>query len=165
MTITLQKQKTSKIKITTFQAGLVTGLWVVIAQAYVRVTPPSVYGICLVNHPRDLLDWSINKVLGTNFFVHGASLDIPVLTIVGIVSGSLVATARHKEFSFRRAKDPLNSLLHGFLVAIFGLLLGYCSVHIVMGVAYGSLIAILGLTAMVAGVFTAIRYVKWRARR
>jgi hypothetical protein len=157
-------RKTPRFKISTLHAGLFTGLWVAVAQAFVGVTPPSVYGICMVNHPRDLVDWSLNNAFGTNFFIHGASIDIPVLTVIGIVGGSLFATVRNKEFSFRKAKAPLYSATYGFLVAIFGLLLGFCSVHIIMGVAYGSLIAFIGLPSMIIGVFFAIKFVRWRAR-
>jgi hypothetical protein len=163
MTVTLQKMKSQKLKITTLHAGLVTGFWAAIAQA-LWVSPPSAYGICFINHPRDLLNWSMNSGFGTSLFVHGASLDIPVLTVVGVLAGSFVATARHKEFNFRRARDPVSSLIYGFLAANFGALLGYCSIRIIMVTAYGSLIALIGVIDMIFGVFAAIKFVKWRSR-
>ncbi|MEM3614352.1 MAG: hypothetical protein QW158_04025 [Nitrososphaerales archaeon] len=153
------------VKIDKLTAGFFTGLWAAIAQAWVGVLPPSAFGICFISHPNDLFNWTINKLFGTSFYVHDPSIDLPVLTVIGVLIGASLATIQHKEFKFKMPRNPLDHYINGFMVAVFGLLLGYCSVHIIMGLMYGSIIALTGFAAMMVGVTLAIRYIKWRVRR
>ncbi len=145
-------------------AGFVTGLWAAIAQAVFFIGPPSAYGICFISHPSDLIDWIVNHLFGTALYVHDPSVDIPVLTVVGVLLGAGVATLRNKEFSFRMPRRPLDHFINGFFVAVFGLTLGYCSVHIIMAVMYGSFVALIGLMGMLTGVVISVNYLKWRVR-
>gem|GEM_PF-433144 len=153
-----------EVKVDKLSAGIVTGLWAAVAQAWVGVSPPSAYGICFVSHPSDLLDWIVNFLFGTTLYVHQPSVDIPVLTVIGVIIGASVATYQHREFSFRRPRRRLSPAIYGFMVAVFGLTLGYCSVHIIMGLAYGSVIALVGFSGMMVGVILAANYVKWSVR-
>ncbi|MEM3073889.1 MAG: hypothetical protein QXK20_04030 [Nitrososphaerales archaeon] len=153
------------VKIDKLTAGFFTGLWAAIAQAWVGVLPPSAFGICFISHPNDLFNWTINKLFGTSFYVHDPSIDLPVLTVIGVLIGASLATIQHKEFKFKMPRNPLDHYINGFMVAVFGLLLGYCSVHIIMGLMYGSIIALTGFAAMMVGVTLAVRYIKWRVRR
>ncbi len=153
------------VKVDKLTAGFFTGLWAAIAQAWVGVLPPSAFGICFISHPNDLFNWTINKLFGTSFYVHDPSIDLPVLTVIGVLIGASLATIQHKEFKFKMPRNPLDHYINGFMVAVFGLLLGYCSVHIIMGLMYGSIIALTGFAAMMVGVTLAVRYIKWRVRR
>jgi len=153
------------VKVDKLTAGFITGLWAAIAQAWVGVAPPSAFGICFISHPSDLFNWTVNKIFGTSFYVHEPSVDIPVLTVLGVLIGASLATIQHKEFKFRMPRNPLDHYINGFMVAVFGLMLGYCSVHIIMGLTYGSLIAASGFAGMMVGVALAVVYIKWSVRR
>jgi len=146
-------------------AGFVTGLWAAVAQAWVGVSPPSAYGICFISHPSDLTDWVVNKLFGTALYVHDPSVDIPVLTVVGVLVGATIATFQYREFNFRWPRQPFDHFVNGFMVAVFGLTLGYCSVHIIMGLMYGSYVAFVGFAGMMTGVILSANYIKWRVRR
>jgi hypothetical protein len=152
------------LRVDKLAAGFVTGLWAAIAQAVFFIAPPSAYGICFISHPSDLVDWIVNHLLGTTLYVHEPSVDIPVLTVVGVLVGAGLATLRNKEFDLRMPKRPLDHFINGFFVAMFGLTLGYCSVHIIMALMYGSFIALIGLVGMLTGVVISCNYIKWRVR-
>jgi hypothetical protein len=153
------------VKVDKLTAGFFTGFWAAIAQAWVGVLPPSAFGICFISHPSDLFNWTVNKIFSVSFYVHDPSLDLPVLTVLGVLIGASLATIQHKEFKFRMPRNPLDHYINGFMVAVFGLMLGYCSVHIIMGLTYGSVIALTGFAGMMLGVTLAILYIKWRVRR
>jgi len=153
------------VKVDKLTAGFFTGFWAAIAQAWVGVLPPSAFGICFISHPSDLFNWTVNKIFSVSFYVHDPSLDLPVLTVLGVLIGASLATIQHKEFKFRMPRNPLDHYINGFMVAVFGLMLGYCSVHIIMGLTYGSIIALTGFAGMMLGVTLAILYIKWRVRR
>ena len=152
-------------KVDKLVAGYVTGLWAAVAQAWVGVSPPSAFGICFISHPSDLFNWIFNKLFNTTFPLHEPSRDITLLTVVGVLIGALIASAQYKEFKFRMPRNPFDHYLNGFMVATFGLMLGYCSVHIIVGIAYGSLVAITGFAGMLVGVIVAVKYIKWSVRR
>ncbi|NHV96755.1 MAG: cytochrome C [Thaumarchaeota archaeon] len=153
------------VKVDKLTAGFFTGFWAAIAQAWVGVLPPSAFGICFISHPSDLFNWTVNKIFSVSFYVHDPSLDLPVLTVLGVLIGASLATIQHKEFKFRMPRNPLDHYINGFMVAVFGLMLGYCSVHIIMGLTYGSVIALTGFAGMMLGVTLAILYIKWRVHR
>jgi hypothetical protein len=90
--------------------------------------------------------------------------DSKYLTVVGVVLGASLSTLRNKEFNFRMPRHPLDHFINGFFVAMFGLTLGYCSVHIIMSLMYGSFIALVGLIGMLTGVVISANYIKWRVR-
>lgn len=145
-------------------AGLVTGGWAAVAVGIFGMNVPEVYGICGISHPRDLIDSIVNYLFGTNLFLSQASLTIPVLTYVGIVAGSSLSAFRSKELRLRSAPAVSSPLVYGFLVANFGMLMGYCSVRGIMLLAYGNLLAVPGIAGIVIGVVVACRYVKWRVK-
>jgi|YelNatPaOPRAMG01_1025707.scaffolds.fasta_scaffold21997_3 hypothetical protein len=153
------------IKITPFIAGLATGLWAAVAVGLLSMNVPEVYGICGISHPRDLINFVINNIFGTNLSVSKYSLTIPVLTYVGIAFGSFVSALHGRELRLRTAPEPASSAIFGFAVANFGMLMGYCSVRAVMLLAYGNLLAIPGLTGIIAGSILACRFVRWKVRR
>ncbi len=153
------------MKVDKLTAGFVTGLWAAVAQAWIYVAPPSAFGICFISHPSDLIDWIVNKMTGAALYVHDPSFDIPVLTVVGVLVGASISTIRNREFSWRLPRHPTDHFMNGFFVAVFGLTLGYCSVHIIMALMYGSFIALIGLIGMLTGVVFSANYIKWRVRR
>ncbi|HVP22910.1 MAG TPA: hypothetical protein VMS77_03240 [Conexivisphaerales archaeon] len=145
-------------------AGLVTGLWAAIAVGVFAMNVPEAFGICGISHPRDMIDFVVNRLFGTNFFLSSYSLAIPVLTYVGIVGGAALSAYRRKELKLRSVPDRAAPVIYGFAVANFGMLMGFCSVRAVMLLAYGNLLAVPGLVGILIGVVVACRYVKWRVK-
>ncbi|MGA1974928.1 MAG: cytochrome C [Conexivisphaerales archaeon] len=145
-------------------AGLVTGLWAAIAVGIFAMNIPEAFGICGISHPRDMIDFVFNKLLGTNFFLSNYSLVIPVLTYVGIVLGAAISAYQKKELRLRSVPDRASPVIYGFAVANFGMLMGFCSVRAVMLLAYGNLLAVPGLIGILIGVVVACRFVKWRVK-
>lgn len=125
---------------------------------------PEAFGICGISHPRDMIDFVFNKLLGTNFFLSNYSLVIPVLTYVGIVFGAAFSAYQKKELRLRSVPDRASPVIYGFAVANFGMLMGFCSVRAIMLLAYGNLLAVPGLVGILIGVVLACRYVKWRVK-
>lgn len=153
------------VKITPFITGLTIGAWIGIAQAWVGIHPPIVYGFCFLGHPSDLMNWNINNILGTSLYVRPASLDLPVLTVIGVFMGSWFASRRFHERRPYPLHDPIGTFMTGFAAANFGLLLGHCPIYVTGAVAYGSILLTIGLLAIIGGVYLGVRYVKWRVAR
>ncbi len=154
-----------KINVSPFQAGLVLGISAAVAQAYFKVVPPLAYGVCMVCHPRDLFNWLADHVLHISWDYSVASTNWPLLTAVGVVLGALVAARQHGEAKVRPARQRVAYFIYGFLVINFGLLLGSCPIRIVLLTAYGNLMGLAGLVAVIVGVVLGTLTLRWRARR
>jgi FtsH-binding integral membrane protein len=89
----------------------------------------------------------------------------PVLTVVGLVVGAYVASARNHEFKLKTTKHPLTSFIYGFLVMVFALILGACPLRTILRIAYGDIIAVIGFAAIALGVFIGAELIKWSAQR
>lgn len=152
------------VKVSAFAAGMVMGLGAAFIQAYLRIIPPPAYGICMVCHPKDLLNWVADHLLGTNWGNVTVSADWPVLTVVGIVVGAYVAARQHGEFHLEAAREPLFHFITGFAVINFGLILGSCPIRIIIVSAYGSLIGIVGYACMIVGIVLGSLWLRNRAR-
>jgi len=134
--------------------------------AWVRIYPPEAFTVCMIGHPNDLFSWTVNHAFGANFFVHEISLEIPLLTALGVLIGGAVAATQHKELKFKlRAEDPVWYFIIGFAVSNFGLMLGYCPIKTLGTVAYGSLQMFIGFIFIEIGAIFACRYIKWRLTR
>lgn len=85
------------LKFTPLLTGLAIGVWAGLSQALFH--PPILlnYAISMGGHPADLLDWVVNKLLGTSLYVSQISIDAPVPTVLGLVLGALIASIVHKE--------------------------------------------------------------------
>lgn len=159
-----------KIRITVnpvFATGLVMGLLAAAAQAFFKVLPPEANGICIIGHPRDLVSYLSNNLLGTNWPANESFITYPALTVIGIALGSFVSAYIHKEVAFR--PGPVNkrfaAFMFGFLVANFGLLWGACPIRTGLLISYGNVVAVAVMASIAFGVLLAIAYLKWRVRR
>ncbi len=157
--------KMPPIKVSAFQAGMVMGLGAALIQAFFEVIPPPAYGICMVCHPKDLLNWVADHLLGTTWGNVTVSVNAPVMTVVGIVLGAFAAAKQHGEFHLEAAREPLYHFMTGFLVINFGLILGSCPIRIIIVAGYGSLIGIVGFACMIVGVVAGSAWLRWRARK
>ncbi len=111
-------------KITPLVAGLAAGFSAAILQAFFKITAPPAYGICIACHTKDLINWILDKLLGMKLFVAPVYKDAaanivasnyaPVLTVVGIFVGALIAANIHKEFKLKTTHNPLLGFALGF---------------------------------------------------
>jgi hypothetical protein len=154
-----------QINVSPFTAGLVLGFGAALVQSFFKVLPPVAYGVCLVCHPKDLVNWLANAALGTDWPYSLASSAAPMLTVVGVVLGALVAAYQHGELKLRSARQPLFYFINGFLMMNFGLVLGSCPIRIVVLSAYGNLLGVLGWACVAAGVLAGTLALRWSARR
>lgn len=149
-------------------AGLVTGLIAALLQITAGVGPPNApvaYGICIACHGRDLINWIVNVIGGTNLGYGTLVAGVPVLTVVGIVAGAFISSTKNKEFKFRTTKNPGVSFVCGFAVMASALILGACPLRAVLRVAYGDAIAVVGFIAISVGVVISSAVIKVNARR
>ena len=147
--------------------GIVMGLLAAAAQAYFQVQPPVANGISFLGHPRELLNWVVNHLFGTNWPITRAFLVFPPLTVVGVLIGSFIAAARNKELKMRPGpvRKKVLAVIFGFLVANFGLLWGACDMRTALLVSYGSVLALVALAAIVVGVVLAGLYMQHSAKK
>ncbi len=154
-----------KINVSPLTAGVVLGFGAALVQAYFKVIPPSAYGICMVCHPKDLVNWIANHLLNIDWNVSIASTIWPVMTVVGLVLGSMAAAYRNGELRLRPARQPLFNFINGFLMINFGLLLGSCPIRVVLLSAYGNLVGATAWLCVVIGVGLGTWALRWNARR
>ncbi len=154
-----------RVNVSPLVAGTVLGVGAALVQAYFKVVPPVAYGVCMVCHPKDLINWIAGHLLNLDWSVSVAASDWPLLTVVGLALGALVAAYQHGEFRLRPARQPVFYFVSGFLMINFGLVLGSCPIRIVILSAYGNLIGIFGWLCVIAGVLLGIAAMRWNARR
>jgi len=154
-----------RLKVSPLAAGITLGVGAAAAQAYFHVFPPVADGFCFVCHPRDLLNWIVNTLFGTEWSISGMSATLPVLTLVGVLLGAFVASMLAKEFKWRPARERLKHLALGFVTINFGLLLGACPIKIVLQSAYGDPLGVAGWVFVIIGVVTATLFLRWSATR
>ena len=85
-------------RVTALQLGIVAALLAVLAGAFFEVRPPEAYGICMACHARDLVTWTTNRFIGTQWTLAPASLVFPVLTTIGVIIGALLGSTSSGEF-------------------------------------------------------------------
>jgi hypothetical protein len=153
------------LKESVFFAGLVLGLGAAAVQAYFRLVPPMAYGVCMVCHPKELVNWLADHLIGTHWGYSMASMEAPILTVVGVAAGAFIAARQHGEFSLRPARQQIFYFISGFLMINFGLILGSCPIRIVVLSAYGSILGFVGWGFVILGVGLGILAMRWQAGR
>lgn len=109
---------------------------------------PRAYGICIVCHARDMVNWFL-KALGFSYFTFGL-----FLTPVGILLGSFLASRGQSSSTAGESGERglLDSMLTGFSVALGALLAGACQARAVMLLAWMDPGALAVLAGVVVGV-------------
>src|SRR5581483_1848627 len=106
--------------------GIAVAAVAAIAGEWLDVSPPAAYGLCSACHGRDLADWVLNHTEGTKLFVAQAGTSWPLLTVVGVVIGSLVAAKRNGEFGTINLGGNLRQFLYGAGAMCAALFVGGC---------------------------------------
>ncbi|MCL2679296.1 MAG: cytochrome C [Dehalococcoidia bacterium] len=147
--------------------GVTMGLLAAVVQGYFGLQPPAGDGICAVSHPVNLINWFLNNIFNTDYTLHSIFVEVPVLTSVGFIIGSVIASVRNKEFKFRRGpvRDNVLAFILGFVIINVGLLWGSCPIRTAVLSAYGMYFAMLMMGMMILGVVAACLYIKWKVRR
>lgn len=146
--------------------GLTIGIAAAAAQAFFGVQPPQAYGICLIGHPSILVKWLMNNIFGTHLPISTAFIVYPSMLVIGIVGGALIASIKSGELRSELKQKPIPArakymaLLFGFLVANFGLIVGACPIRTALLVGYGSVLGVIMLVSIIAGVFFASRQLR-----
>ncbi|MBP2172176.1 cytochrome C [Methanococcus voltae] len=141
------------MKITPGKVGLFAGFSAIILETMFKVTPPPAYGLCIACHTRDLTNWIVNNALGTSLGMAPVSKLIPVLTVIGVIIGALVAAKANNDFKLRTTHNMAVGFTLGLLVMNFALLMGGCPVRMALRTAYGDMIALVGLVFIAVGVY------------
>ncbi len=155
----------SKVKDSVFLAGCVLGVGAAAVQAYFQLFPPAAYGVCMVCHPKELVNWLADHLLNTQWGYSPASVNAPILTVVGVMLGASLAAIRNGEFRLRPVRRPVWNFVLGFLMINFGLVLGSCPIRVVLLSAYGSIVGILEWALVIAGVGVGVLALRWQANR
>lgn len=153
------------IRITGLQAGIVMAVAAVAAGSFFEVRPPEAYGICMSCHGRDLVNWVVNDLFGSDLTVAQVSLVFPLLTTVGVVVGSFLGAVTSGEFRWRMPAKPLRNFLHGLVVMNLALLAGGCATRLTLSTAAGDLSGLVAFLGMVAGIVLATLWLRrWALR-
>jgi hypothetical protein len=142
------------------------GIAVALAAAALQIAfkdqVPLAYGICTVCHARDLLGWIVNHVVKFQMDSPDFATQALVLTPVGLVAGSFVASKRNAEFRIGRQSNPLLMFLCGALVSIIGLVIMSCPTRIILRTAFGDTLGLLAAAGLFAGIALAVFVMKRR---
>jgi hypothetical protein len=138
--------------------GLTIGLLAALGQAFLQIHPPDAYGVCMIGHPSVLVKWLLNNLWHANLPITSAFIVYPSLLSIGIVVGAIIASVKNKELIRQPStiKSKYRAVLLGFLVANVGLIIGACPLRTGILVAYGSLLGVVALAGIIAGVFLGV---------
>lgn len=147
--------------------GIAMGVLAAILQVYCHVYPPVAYGICMIGHPMDLINWIANNLIGTDWAIPKSFVVIPAMTAIGVLIGSFIAAYRNKELKWRLGpvRDKSSAFILGFFVVNFGLLWGSCPIRTAVFASYGSITAMLVLASIAVGVLMALAYLRLKVKR
>jgi hypothetical protein len=142
--------------------GSVIGFAAALVQALLMPAGgPEAYGFCVACHTRDLVDVAFNSVFGTSLFAAPISVNavLPVMTIIGVLLGAVLAAKCYKEFRIKKGdlKSYASYGIGGFLFMVFALMMGACPYRLALRIGYGDAIAVIGLVAIVIGVFIGVK--------
>jgi hypothetical protein len=145
--------------------GVVVAVLAALAGVWGGISPPAAYGVCSACHGRDLADWILNHTEGTKLFVTQAGADWPLLTVVGLVLGSFVASRRNREFGAVNLGGNVRQFGLGAVVMGAALFVGGCPTRLLIRTGYGDLAGAIGLGGVAIGVVLATLSLRWVARR
>ncbi|HWQ65234.1 MAG TPA: YeeE/YedE thiosulfate transporter family protein [Methanospirillum sp.] len=141
--------------------GVIIGILAAIVQGLtISAGGPEAYGFCALCHTRDLVNGLVNLGFGTSFGVAAVSKAaiLPVMSMVGVLIGGFIAAKMSGEFRVKKAllKDGIVYFIGGVLLMQFGLLLGACPYRAALRLAYGEIIALIGIIGIIIGIWISL---------
>jgi len=145
---------------------LYVGLAIGILAAFMQVLlisagGPEAYGFCVACHTRDVVNVAVNSVAGTKLAVAAISQNavLPVMTVIGVLIGAFVSAKYYQEFKTKTGSvvSFIWYLLGGLLFMVFALFMGGCPYRMGLRIAYGDVVALIGVIAIIAGVLVGIK--------
>ena len=138
--------------------GVIIGALAAIMQGLlISAGGPEAYGFCVACHTRDFVNWVVNGVAGTKLAIAPISANsvLPVLTVIGVLIGAFITSKYYGEFRVKTGTpvDYLKYVIGGFIFMIFALFIAGCPYRIALNIAYGNVIALVGVIAIIFGVF------------
>ncbi len=89
----------------------------------------------------------------------------PLLTVVGLVLGSFLASIRNGEFGSINLGGNSRQFVFGAVVMCAALFVSGCPTRLIIRTGYGDLAAVLALGGVAIGVVIATLSMRWVARR
>lgn len=138
------------------------GIGIGVLAAFVQVLlisagGPESYGFCVACHTRDLVNGAVNAGIGTKLAMAPISQNaiLPVMTVIGVLAGAFLSSRFFREFRGKTGSPVsyVGYLLGGILFMVFALFMGGCPYRTGLRVAYGDGIALIGLIAIIVGIF------------
>lgn len=132
--------------------GIFVGALAVLAQPLFKIQPPQAYGICIVCHGRDLLNWISQRIFSITLESAKVSINYPLLTTIGIISGSIISSRLNGEFNFIKIGNLPTIFFLGIAASNFGLLIISCPTRLFLRLAFGDPFALLAIVGLLAGI-------------
>ena len=142
--------------------GVSVALAAIALQVAFKDEIPLAYGICTVCHARDLLSWLVNHLAKFQMDSPAFATQALVLTPVGLVAGSFVASRRTAEFKIGNPSNFVLMFLSGALVSMIGLVIMSCPTRIILRTAFGDTLGLLAAVGLFAGIALAVLVMKRR---
>lgn len=142
--------------------GIAVALAAVGVQLAFKDDIPLAYGICTVCHARDLFSWIVNHVVKFQMDSPDLASQALVLTPVGLVAGSFVASRRNREFKVGHQSNPFLMFLCGALVSMSGLGIMSCPTRIILRTGFGDTLGLLAAAGLFGGIGLAVFVMKRR---
>ena len=145
--------------------GVVAGALSAIAGEWLQLSPPSAYGLCSACHGRDLVNWILNHTEGARLYVAAAGTSWPMLTVIGVIGGSFLASRTNGEFKAIDLGGNIKQFLFGAAAMCAALFVGGCPTRIILRTGYGDLAAALALGGVAIGIVVATLGLRWQSQR
>lgn len=146
------------VRIKPFFAGISIGLIFALAQAFLGYSWKNAYAYCTVGHSRDLILWLTLTFSEPEMAKHV----MPLLSTLGVLFGSFIASKLSKEFhmiSIER-NTVITMFIFGFSAAVFGLIATFCPIRLFMLLSYGDIEVLTGFLGYALGIFLAIKIMR-----
>ena len=134
--------------------GILLGSVAIFAEVMLHFAPPNSYGVCIICHTMDTINWIINKLYSTNFQVQPVSRYLPLVTPFAILIGGFIAAKVHKEFKIKTASNVFLKMILGFIIMSFALISMGCPIRLTLLVTYGDGMALFSFVGLILGTIT-----------
>ena len=145
--------------------GITLAISAIFAEVVLKFSPPYSYGVCLICHTMDTINWVINKLFNTEFYVQAPSRYLPLLTSFSIIAGAIIASKINKEFKIKVVSNIFLQFIFGFSVMSFALFAMGCHIRLTLLVTYGDGMALFSFIGLLLGIITgSIILKKWNSK-